>query len=176
MNAMITSCLQHWTRCALLTALALMACLPLAIGSQSTGDSIYTSDDETIGTLPMVNGGGSIAIQRNLQSNKPALYLEGRYDEICAVLVHSQGQGAMSVQSLGGGRVRCTFHGRLAIGLDQNLLSMTRIQMGIHIPQAFRGQAALLPLMNQFRAHSSLHGSYHFRSWSQDGRLMLAQY
>lgn len=176
MNATTSSYLRKLMRSAMWMALALVVCLPLTTASQSNNDSIYSGDDETIGTLPMLGGNGSIAIVRNRASVKPSLYLEGRYDEILSVLSHSQGRGLMSVESLGGERVRCVFHGRLAIGLDMNLLAMTRIRMGIHVPAAFRGQQANLPVMAQFRAHSLEQGSYHFRSWSDEGLLMLAQY
>lgn len=176
MNATTSPYLQKLMRGAFLMALALVVCLPLTTASQTTNDTMYSGDDETIGTLPMLGGNGSIGIVRNRSGVKPSLYLEGRYDEILAVLTHSQGRGLMSVESLGGERVRCVFHGRLAIGLDMNLLAMTRIQMGIHVPAAFRGQQANLPMMAQFRAHSAEQGSYHFRSWNDEGLLMLAQY
>jgi len=156
--------------------LAPLRCLVVALACATIAWAGAGAGHETIGTLPMVGGNGSIAIVRNRASVKPSLYLEGRYDEILSVLSHSQGRGLMSVESLGGERVRCVFHGRLAIGLDMNLLAMTRIRMGIHVPAAFRGQQANLPVMAQFRAHSAEQGSYHFRSWNDEGLLMLAQY
>lgn len=177
MTASILQRLNVLMRGASLVALALLVCIPLTTASQTTGgDSLESGDDETIGTLPMLGGDGSIGIVRNRLSTRPSLYLEGRYDEIIAVLTHSRGRGLMSVEHLGGERVRCTFHGRLAIGLDQGLLAMTRVQMGIHVPAEYRGQQANLPIVAHLRAHSPQHGSYHFRSWEADGLQMMAQY
>ncbi|MFM7280919.1 MAG: hypothetical protein ACKO32_03970, partial [Planctomycetia bacterium] len=72
MNATISSYMQKLMRGAFLMALALVVCLPLTTASQSNNDSMYSGDDETIGTLPMLGGHGSIGIVRNRAGVKPS--------------------------------------------------------------------------------------------------------
>lgn len=155
----------------LLTALALM---PLAGASQTTG-TIYSGDDETIGTLPMLDGEGSILIVRDQVATRPTLYLEGNYDEILAVLLQASGRGVMSVQSLGGDRVRCRFHGRLALGIDLSLLAMTDIQAGIQLPGSVSAASTDLPLSAPARLQALQWGRYQVQSWNAEGLWMLAQ-
>jgi hypothetical protein len=154
--------------------LAAVASLPLATASQST-NGVYSGDDETIGTLPMLDGEGSILIVRDQVTTRPTLYLEGRYDEVLAVLLQSTGRGVMSVQALGADRVRCHFHGRLALGLDLGLLAMTDIQVGVHLPGQVGVAGLDLSLFAPARLQAMQWGRYQVQSWNADGLWMLAQ-
>ena len=110
-------------------------------GNSTGSDGGSGGDDETIGTLPILGNQGQIPLFRHVRDSRPNLYLQGNYDEILSTIVGFTGSGSATIESLPDGTVRLGLHGQLELQLDRGLLQVTGIQIGEHVPAAFRGAA-----------------------------------
>src|SRR5204863_2138132 len=92
------------------------------------------SDDETVGTLPIVGGNQQFDIVRRIRDSRPSFFLQGPADEAWSTIIGLSGAGKLSVETLPNGEVRLGFHGRLQLDLDQGVLNATNLQVGIYVP------------------------------------------
>lgn len=102
------------------------------------------SGDETVGTLPALNGTGSIDFLRFVRDARASFYVQGDMDELFGAIVSAEGQSAVTVEVLdaSSNQVRLTFHGRVRLSIDRNSMSAGTIQVGIAVPTSFgTGQA-----------------------------------
>jgi hypothetical protein len=107
-------------------------------------------DDETIGTLPILGNQGQLLLVRRARDVRPDFYLEGAYDELLATIVGFTGSGSVTYLPLADGRVRLGFHGALELALDRGLMQATQIEVGSHVPGAFRNAQAWSGFAGQF--------------------------
>lgn len=103
------------------------------------------TDDETIGTLPIVGGAGlSIDVYRKLRDPRPAAFVEGSLVEIGNALIDAQGTGAATLQTFDDGRVRLTFHGDLVVRFDRTFVDLgTTLSFGLEMQAPILGETNL---------------------------------
>jgi len=102
------------------------------------------TDDETIGTLPIVGGGLSIDVYRKLRDPRPAAFVEGSLVEIGNALIDAQGTGAATLQTFDDGRVRLTFHGDLVVRFDRTFVDLgTTLSFGLEMQAPILGETNL---------------------------------
>jgi hypothetical protein len=78
------------------------------------------SDDETIGTLPCIDGDAiGIDIVRHWADPRPSVFVQGSFDDINGALLGVDGHGVATLQHLGDGFVRLTCYGDVVILLDR---------------------------------------------------------
>lgn len=99
-------------------------------------------DDETIGTLPILGNGGQLNLVRRMRDVRPSFYLDGHFDEILSVIAGCEGHGRVSVEPLPDGRSRLTFHGRIELRLDRQLMQAAGVELGTCVPATFGGVPA----------------------------------
>jgi hypothetical protein len=106
--------------------------------------SLFTGD-ETIGTLPILQGPETIVIRRDLLIQQPSLCLEGDFDEIMASIVSVRGAAVAQVNALPVGpgasrsdRVQVIFPGNVQLGFDRLLIESSSIQVGVWMPERTR--------------------------------------
>jgi hypothetical protein len=127
-------------------ALALCAALiaPALAEGRSTQGGVpppppAVSDDETVGTLPMVGGTDSLDFFRFLRDGRASFYLQGSLSEIQQAVVAVSGHNAVTVEFLDetGDNVRLTFHGRVSLILDRSTVEAGGITAGVMVPTTF---------------------------------------
>ena len=113
----------------------LLLCAALAVPSALAGIGAAATDDETVGTLPILDGGSlGIDVLRRFEDPRPALYLQGPGDSIANVLLAAEGPGVATLEPLGGGEVRLTFYGAVQVQLDRlSLDDDPSLQIGLSL-------------------------------------------
>jgi hypothetical protein len=84
-------------------------------------------DDETIGTLPSVQGTTAITIQRVVHDARPSMYVAGPAEVLFNALLAADalgGPAAATVTDLGAGRIRITFYGAVRVLLDRETIEL----------------------------------------------------
>jgi hypothetical protein len=120
--------------------------------------------DETIGTLPILNGGGAIELVRGLPLQRPGLFLEGDLFELQNAITFFQGTAVAEVMPLDSSwqRVRIVFVDEVLLAFDRLALAGADIQFGMWMPETTRS------------THPSLAwGGRTFDMQAQDSRLVL---
>lgn len=98
--------------------LCAVATLPSALAG--FGAPPTATDDETVGTLPILDGGSlGIDVLRRWEDPRPALYLEGSGESIANALLAAEGEGVATLEDLGSGQARLTFYGTVRVHLDR---------------------------------------------------------
>lgn len=103
-----------------------------------------TTDDETLGTLPVVGPTNDFDYFRFLRDGSASFYLQGSLAEIQHSVVSIEGHNAVTIQFLDdtADNVRLTFHGRVRLVLDRNAVEAGGFQAGVMVPTTFgAGQA-----------------------------------
>jgi len=129
----------------------LFATLPasgVAGGSGSGGNAPgpFVSGDETIGTLPVMGGGGiDLPFTRGWRGVSPAFSLEGSAADLSLVILAARGRGFVSHETLDArtGRIRLAFHGDVLVALDRELAASLPVDFGIAVPASF-GEGRML--------------------------------
>lgn len=131
---------------------ALVPVLALALGAlfpgrvQATGGTVppppLGSDDESIGTLPILGNQYELVLVRRTHDTRPDFYLEGNYGEILSTIIGFTGSGTVTRENLADGRARLGFHGRIQLALDRGLSQVAGIGIGISVPVAYSGSEA----------------------------------
>jgi hypothetical protein len=136
--------LRGW-RFAILAALAW--CGGFAVPSSGSAGG---GNGETVGTLPDTGGGQGAAfdISRTFRDASPALYLEGRLDDISAIVLGWNGRAVITEEIMDASThvVRLTFHGNFSIDLDRHAFQRGAVQVGWSVPRAFGPARATLLL------------------------------
>jgi hypothetical protein len=96
--------------------------------------------DETIGTLPILNGGSTIELVRGLPITRPSLFLEGDLYELQNAISFFQGFAHAEVMPLDPNwqRVRLVFVDEVLLGFDRVALLGADIQFGLWMPESTR--------------------------------------
>ena len=146
-------------------------------GGGTSGGGTSGGDDETIGTLPMLGGGGQFDLVRHLNDVRPDFYLEGSFDEILSTITGYSGTGQVTMEPRPGGLVRLGFHGELELALDRSLLQVTGIQIGTSVPETFRGARAQIGIVGRLgQRHALRAGNFKLPIAALDGAGELSQY
>jgi len=92
--------------------------------------------DETIGTLPILQGPGVVELRRNLVIQEPSLCLEGDLSTIQNSIVFARGNVVATIVSSDArtGRVRLVFPGDVQIGFDKLMIESSSIRVGLWTP------------------------------------------
>jgi len=146
-------------------------------GGGTGGGGTAGGDDETIGTLPILGGGGAFDLVRHLSDVRPDFYLEGSFDEILSTITGYSGTGQVTLETRPGGLVRLGFHGELELALDRSLLQVTGIQVGTTVPDTFRGARAQVGIAGSLGPRKVLRaGNFRLPIAALDGAGALNQY
>jgi hypothetical protein len=103
-------------------------------GSASGGNG------ETVGTLPNTSSSGvGLNISRVSRDARPALYLEGKLEDIYGTVLELDGRAVITLEVLDASThvVRLTFHGDLRLDLDREVFEQSSVGIGWSVPQAF---------------------------------------
>lgn len=126
---------------------ALAVGVPARAGSicPPTGPNDEGSDDETIGTLPMVDDGSiGIDIVRQWYDPRPAIYVEGSIDDIANSLIGVEGRGVATLQMFGDDHIRLTFYGNVQAYFDRLAYrDATTISIGLSVQTPVVGETSL---------------------------------
>lgn len=105
----------------------------------------FATGDETIGTLPILQGPETIQIRRDLLIQQPSLCLEGELDEILSSILSVRGAAVAQIQPLPIGqgnartnRVRLIFPGNVQLGFDRLMIESSTIHVGVWLPERLR--------------------------------------
>jgi hypothetical protein len=103
------------------------------------------SDDETIGTLPIIDDGSiGIDVVRFWADPRPSLFVQGTFDEIDGALLGVEGTGVATLQPVAGGFLRLTFYGDLTVLLDRFAVNeATSIVIGLSAQAPVAGETSL---------------------------------
>lgn len=101
-----------------------------AAGSASAG-----GDDETVGTLPISGGEGSLDVLRKARILRPSLYIQGSVDEVLSNTVFVRGDRRVLAQPMSNGELRLVFLGESQVGFDRNGFHSANLRVGVVVPQ-----------------------------------------
>lgn len=138
-----------WTRPgrggSVLASLALACVAPLLCsfetpGGGPTGDGSFGSgggggDDETVGTLPSVNGPGGLDVRRYLRIQKPSLFVQGPTQTILSCVIAARGDVRALAQPMGHGELRLVLAGDVQVALDRGGFQALGLRVGVVLPQ-----------------------------------------
>jgi hypothetical protein len=135
---------RGWRIALALAALGLCfaASMPTALGEERKPDDPppngpgYAAGDETIGTLPILQGPETIQIRRDLLIRQPSLCLEGDLDEIMSSIIGVRGDAVVQLEGAGlrTDRVRVIFPGKVQIAFDRLMIESSTIRVGMWMP------------------------------------------
>ena len=136
-----------WVTVSLLGAvLTLALTLNLTVNSFAGGATGPSGDD--LGSLPGITGGGGWVVSRI--DTRPAFSLEGgAVSDISSAILDAEGDGDIDVYSLPDGGVRYLFRGNLRVRLDENVLALNDVKVGLTAPGGTNPLLAQAVLQNQ---------------------------
>lgn len=93
--------------------------------------------DETVGTLPVMQGGSALVLRRDLEIQVPSFFIEGNVNDVRNAMLMTQGDALAKVVPLDPttGRVRLVFPGRVAIALDRVMVESCGLEFGLVVPE-----------------------------------------
>jgi hypothetical protein len=92
--------------------------------------------DETVGTLPSVNGDDVLDIRRFARIVRPSLYIQGHRDDVLAAAVAARGDRRVLVQPMPGNELRVVFLGDVQVGFDRNSFHVAALRVGVVAPES----------------------------------------
>ncbi len=92
--------------------------------------------DETIGTLPIIQGPQAVELRRDLVIAQPSLCLEGELSTILNSIAFTRGDVVATIVSTDArsGRVRLVFPGNAQIAFDKLMIESSSIRVGLWTP------------------------------------------
>lgn len=93
--------------------------------------------DETVGTLPVLQGGAQLVLLRDLEILTPSFFIEGNYNDVRNSLLSVRGQAVAKVIPLdpATGRVRMIFPFRVQMMFDRTMVENCNLQFGMWVPE-----------------------------------------
>jgi len=93
--------------------------------------------DETVGTLPVLQGSAGIVLRRDVEIRGPSFFIEGNVNDVRNCVVLAQGEAVAKVIPLdvATGRVRMVFPGRLSLALDRVMVESCALEFGLLVPE-----------------------------------------
>jgi hypothetical protein len=97
---------------------------------------LHYAGDETIGTLPILQGPDAVELRRDLVIHGPSLCLEGDLSTILNTIAFTRGHVVAHVVSTDArtGRVRLVFPGNVQIGFDRLMIESSAVHVGLWTP------------------------------------------
>jgi hypothetical protein len=133
----------------LVAGIALCAAFALTAFAEAPPGGPNGSDDETVGTLPGVNGPG-FDLSRRAREEGPALFIEGPVEQLFAMVDGVTGYATVTEETIDAqARIaRLTFHGDLRLELDRQASENASIHIGWTMPRTF-GSARMTMLWDR---------------------------
>jgi len=121
-----------------------LVCVTATLGSafggerRSTGGVVpaFFTGEETIGTLPILQGPETIELRRDLRITRPALCLEGDLADVMNAIVSVRGGALAQVENVGAHttRVRVIFTSDVQLAFDRLQVESSSIRIGLWTP------------------------------------------
>jgi len=111
------------------TALGLAIMLPLSLG-MSGGTKGNSSEDDWVGTLPLINVGPQGLGGTSQDVGAAAFYIEGPLRQVLGAAMHAGG-GYCDWEMLPSGEVRMSFHGDQFLAFDFEFFSQAGLRCGM---------------------------------------------
>jgi hypothetical protein len=117
-------------------------------GRSGDRDEDFATDDEVIGTLPIVSGEeDDDIIGLLLEEGPPSFYIQGPAQELLAAVAYAGGtafgeEACTTAEFIptsreGLGDLRINFHGSLQVGIDSAILAVEGVQFGVGLKKSF---------------------------------------
>lgn len=132
-----------WAGLALCLGLAISA---RAFAERSQADTLGgtsgsdASDDETVGTLPIIGGGSNtFEYHRYLHDVRPSFYLQGNSLDVLSAISSIGGRFVVTLAIVDPNLdvIRLTFHGAPRLALDRAIFEEAQLDVGLSTPRSF---------------------------------------